>query len=283
MGSPRAKPLGVPASRGPGWRGRSVVGGGAAPATPTLGRYLGSGEARRRGGPTPPFSLQLSETPPAAQVASPRAKVWRGHLESGHRLTRLEARAHTTHLHAAPRDTKSCSATPAVHPRAGGDPHPAPARPDGAGAPGSPGPGCPRGAAQGRPPSPARRARGYPRRRRGSRASPLAAEARRAPGPGDPSRAPSTALPGPGRGPRSPHALPSFLGEPGAACAHPRAETEHRRGAAAAREAEGGRGGDREARPARARGRRHRPPPPRAPAGWGHEGSSPYPRSTGVR
>lgn len=47
-------------------------------------------------------------------------------------------------------------------------------------------------------------------------------------------RVPSTALPGPSSGRWGPLAPPSFLGETGAVCVHPSAETEHPRGAEAA-------------------------------------------------
>jgi hypothetical protein len=146
----------------------------------------------------------------------------------------------------APGDTKSCSATPAVQPAGGRPPTPAPR--------------ATKERAQRGDARPARP--GYPRRRRGSRVTPSAAEPRRAPGRGDDrSRVPSTAL-------------PSFLEEPRAACAHPRAETEHRRGAA--RRPPGRR---REA--AAATGKRIGPAPrdvaaahsrPLAPAGWRHRG-----------
>lgn len=118
---------------------------------------------------------------------------------------RAPACTHSTHLHAAPGDTKSRSATPAVQPAGRRRPTPRPSAPRRSG--GSRAAWGPQGATQGRPPSPAR---GYPRRC-GSRVSPWAAEAGRSPGPRDQSRAPSTVLPGPGRGPRSPRLLASFL------------------------------------------------------------------------
>ena len=172
---------------------------------------------------------------------------------------RAHACTHTTHLHAAPGDTKSRSATPAVQPAGGRRPTPRP---------------------------------GAPRRSGGSRAARARkADARPSPpavtlggaAPGcplgqrklDARPAPATRAEHPPRCCQAPVEdrgaltcwLPSFLGELGAACTHPRAETEHPRGKAAAREAEGGRGGDKEARQTSARGRRRRPRPPPHP-GW---------------
>lgn len=174
----------------------------------------------------PPTSRKYPPSP-AARAASPRAKVRRGHLESRPGGRGWRRRREHTHLHAAPGDTKSRSATPPRSPRAGGRPHPAPARPEQAGTsvrgaqrgdaraapPGAPaGPLGAGGAAPGRP-------------LRGRRL-----DARPAPAPG--AQAPPQRCQAPGRGPCSPRSLPSFLGKPGAGCAHPRAETEHRRGAA---------------------------------------------------
>lgn len=252
--SPRTKPLGgfPPPKARAGWEERGRRG------RCTCSTNFGALPGIRGSGATPPrpFPSNLAKLPrqlrqhPLGQ-RSWRAVTWRK-LAPGDGAGGAErARTHTTHLHAARGDTKSCSATPAALPSGGRRPTPRPGAPRRSG--GSRAAPGPRGAAQGRPPGPARRARGYPRRRRqrDSRASPSAAQDRRAPSPGDRSRAPSTALPGPGRGPCSPLSPPSFLAEPGAACAHPRAETEHPRGAAAARKEEGGRGGDREAcRPA---------------------------------
>lgn len=78
-----------------------------------------------------------------------------------------------------------------------------------------------RGAAPRRPPS--AEARRTARQTRGATAD---------------SRVPSTALPGPSPGRWGPLAPPFFLGETGAACAHPSTETEHPRGAEAASEVE---------------------------------------------
>lgn len=167
----------------------------------------------RRGGLSPLISLQLRQTAPAAPETSPRAKVWRGPGQLA------PATAHTLHLHASPGDTKGCSATP---PRAA---TPAtPGAPRRSGPPGQPlAGGEPRRDDRPAPPGPARRARGYPpRRRRSSRASPSAAPARRAPGPGEQNPAPAPALLGTHRGPGRPRSLPSFLGKPSAGCAHPR-------------------------------------------------------------
>lgn len=101
----------------------------------------------RRGGLSPPISLQLRKTAPAAPETSPRAKVWRGPGQPA------PATAHTRRSHAAPGDTKSRSATPPRSPRAAG--HPRHARRTSKERAARAAPRW-RGTAQGRPPGPAR-------------------------------------------------------------------------------------------------------------------------------
>lgn len=150
--------------------------------------------------------------------------------------------------------------------RAGGHPHPPLAAPQRRGRPGS-------------------ATRGYPRRRRlpgvpfGSRVSPSAAEARRAPGPApgcNASRAPSTALPGPGRGrgrgaptrclpsagsPALPALMPALkLNTRGAGPPGRRREAAGRRGSSAGQHQE-----TPLARPVGVQGRLSPPPVPRVP------------------
>ena len=172
-------------------------------------------------------------------------------------------RAHTLHTYTQPRETQRAAPRGRpFSPRAGGYPHPTPARPEGVGAPGQPGArGAPRRDARPAPPAVTLggAAPGCPLGRWKLDARP--APAARAEHPPRRSQAPAED--------REALAswLPSFLRELRAACTHPRAETEHPRGTAAAREAEGGRGGDKEARQTSARGRRRRPRPPPHP-GW---------------
>lgn len=217
-----------------------------------------AGGLESREAPPRPFPSNFTKLPgsPGGVPSSKGLARGPGSLALGDGAGGADANTHTRHLLAAPGDTKSYFATPPCSPRAGGHPHPAPARPKGApqrsggvrGAqlgdsrPAPPGasavtlgggaaPGCP----------------GCPLRGRRFDARPALATGAESP----PQRCKA-----PSQGSWSPRSLPSFLGKPGAGCAHPRSETEHRRGAAAAKEAEGGHGGDREASaPVRAKGR----------------------------
>lgn len=200
-----------------GWRLGMEGGGirgGAAPATPTLGRGLGSGEVGQ------PNLTLLS---PTSRNSSPRWPNWHpfgqrsgGESQGSWRRVvgwrrRAGANVHAPHFQATPGDTKNSSATLAEHPAGRRPPTPAPHATKEVTLGG-------RGEAPWRP-------------------LPQRLDARPDPW-GDGSRAPSAALPGPSPGRWGPLAPPSFLGETGAACAHPHAETEHPRGAEASREVE---------------------------------------------
>lgn len=188
--------------------------GGAAPATPTLGRGLGSGEVGR------PHLALLSPTSrnslPGGPIDIPLGKgLMEKAQESWRRVAgwrrRAGANVHAPHFQPAPGDTKNSSATLVEHPTGRRLPTPAPHVTKEVTLSG-------RGAAPWRP---------LPQR--------LDARPDRC---GDGSRVPSTSLPGPSPGRWGPLAPPSFLRERGAACAHPHAETEHPRRAEAAREME---------------------------------------------
>lgn len=84
------------------------------------------------GGPTPSFSLQLRESLPQQRgrrslEARSGAGTWKAGTGGRGWRRRRE------HTYTAPGGTKSCSATPPCSLRAGGHPHPAPARPKEAG------------------------------------------------------------------------------------------------------------------------------------------------------
>lgn len=113
----------------PGMEGGKRHKGGAAPATPTLGRGLGSGEVGR------PHLALLSPTsrnsPPGGPIDIPLSKgLMEKAQESWRRVAgwrrRAGANVHAPHFQPAPGDTKNSSATLAEHPAGRRLPTPAP-------------------------------------------------------------------------------------------------------------------------------------------------------------
>lgn len=236
----------------------------------------------RRGGLSPPISLQLLQTAPAAQGTSPRAKVWRGDLGSWHRRRGWRRRrAHTPLTRIAAGRHKGLLRDATEPPAGGRPPHRArrtSKERDAWAAPRW------RGTAQGQPPGPARPRPARPR---------LPSAAAQLPGVpfggagstrARPWRAEPSPFPGAARHPPRTLEPPlaSFLPrearrrlrsssltlKPSAALLPPR----RRREAAVVTEKRGPAPGD----AAAARGH------PLTQPGWGHAGSSTHPRSMGT-
>lgn len=84
-----------------------------------------------REAPPSPFPSNFTKLPgsPGGVPSSKGLARGPGRLALGDGAGGADASTHTRHLFAAPGDTKSCFAAPPCSPRAGGHPHPAPARP----------------------------------------------------------------------------------------------------------------------------------------------------------